>query len=107
MKKPSNMTDAEWAAYRARVARRKADPDYQRRVQKRLVEADPAIFAQVGAMAVEIENGVDNKFGTPDDVVDITPLTSLSKNKLLKMARQKGLEVTSKMTKEELLDILR
>ncbi len=107
MKKPSNMTDAEWKAYRARVARRQADPGYADRVAKRkATPEEPLITVQVGAMTAEVEPGPDKKFGTPDDAVDITPLASLSKNKLLKLAKNKGIEVPKNASKEEILDLL-
>lgn len=107
MKKPSNMTDAEWKAYRARVARRKADPKYAERVARRgAASEEPLITVQVGAMTAEIEPGPDKKFGTPDDAVDITPLASLSKSKLLKIAKNKGIEVPKNASKEEILDLL-
>jgi hypothetical protein len=98
MKKPVNMTNEQWVAYRARVARRNA-------AQKKALETEP-ILVQVGVMTAEIEAGTDNTFGTTDDDVDIIPTKSLPKSQLLKMAKKRGIEVSKKASKEEILALL-
>jgi len=70
-------------------------------------EETPVVKARVGAMDVEVTPGPDGKFGTPDDVVDITPVRAEpngdygefyednipSKSKLGKMLKEDALKL--------------
>ena len=103
MKKKPGMTDAEWKAYRARVERRAM-------AAKAALEApaddSPDVIVQVGAMTAHVEAGPDEEFGTKDDVVKITPTNSMSRSELLDLAAQKGIEVSHKASKKDILALL-
>jgi hypothetical protein len=102
--KPANMTNEQWAAYKARTARRAA-------AAAALANLPPApIEVKVGVMTAKIDAGADQEFGTSDDKVSIlssTSLDSMSKAELLALAEERGIEVPQKANKEKLLKALR
>ena len=106
-KRKPGMTDAQWEAYRKRVARRrKAAPKWPQPPQK--------VEAKVGAVTAVVEAGPDKVLGTADDKVTLkkteAPLFSngMTKPQLLEVAEQLGLKgLSMRDTKRAILKALR
>jgi hypothetical protein len=111
MKKKPGMTDAEWKAYRARVARRAiaaklAAEKPEATIEEEPVVEEPEIMVQVGVMTAQVEAGPDMKLGTKDDDIEITLTKDMSRSELLKLATQRGIEVSHKASKKDILALL-
>jgi len=75
-KRKAGMSDADYDAYKARLARRKLEAEAYEDARKQ-IPAPQEMSVEVGMMTAQVDAGPDEVLGTEDDIVDITPTASL------------------------------